>query len=113
MNYKQQNYFLPLRFFSGAFSKRRKQYIRNTCEYLPPLRYDWGKTEKNKKYSANISFYFPYQSEGRADLDNLLKPLFDLLKKRCFWDDVQVTHLQAEIIENSGKMGVEVKLHQL
>lgn len=95
---------------SARRSQQRQGFIRNAVKYIGEQK-QWSDEEKLYKYRAEIKFHYPFGMS--QDIDNALKCVFDVLKSRAMYDDKNVTELEAIILENSPKKGIEINLIRL
>lgn len=93
----------------------------NGRAFTPKRTHDWeavvagiafvtmvGKSILTEDVSLKLTFH--RNGKRRADLDNLIKAVKDAMNSIVYQDDNLVTKLQAEVIYNSLKPGVQIEV---
>lgn len=86
-------------------SQRRQNYIKYMQIMLPVVVDDFSKTNR---YEVNIKIYF--KGRQHADIDNMLKSIFDGMKGRIVSDDICIKKLNVEVVEFGDLSGVEIEV---
>lgn len=104
------NIRLPFPVTGSRKSSARQWYIRESKDYILRIFPDF--TPFQCDVIADFRFCPPDNSQRfqRRDLDNLLKPVLDIMKGTIIADDSQVKVIYAEMLKPHGKGYVTVKI---
>ncbi len=97
--------FIPLKALPANASKVNQFKSQVRLNFLP---YKPHQSLITESVTAEVEFHFTGTPVG--DLDNLLKPVLDLLKGSVLWDDAQIKGLSAKFVTPSEQMGFRVRL---
>ncbi len=100
--------FLPLGTFKR--SQTRWQFIRKAHEFMGMEKTD-VQMEKGEKYIVEVDLFF--LGEAIIDIDNALKSVFDCIKHKVIGDDRDIRKVTCTAIENSGKVGVGIRIQRI
>jgi len=103
----ERDFFLKLKPTSG-YGNNKKSFIYDFDKMFNEYHNDCS---INDEVKLSIIFYFKHQCY--ADIDNLLKSLFDALKLKLLGDDSQIKEINAKIIENSFTDGISVIIYSM
>lgn len=103
-------YFIPLMAISGFSSKSqsRQKFIREASKFLPPERAWYG---SKARYKCHVTLSYKY--EQVHDLDNALKAVFDVMKRRIIPDDRNIVYCQIIVREYAESTGIRIKIKEV
>lgn len=100
---------LPFEFFIPLTAAKAKPLKPGSFFHEARLRYLPERPQQSWIVDpVNVEVEFHGSTHG--DIDNLCKPVLDLLKRSVIRDDVQVKKLGAEFLRNSPKQGFRVRI---
>lgn len=98
--------------YSFLKNKRKKKIVVDDwLEFIPKIYNEENEEEKNKNFHIDIEFHF--LGKEHPDIDNMIKPLLDGMKRRVMPDDKCIKSLSAKILTMQKETFTSVKLNAL